>query len=102
MALLLGCIGESFAECNSTVNGLMLKLRPNRPVVVQIWVAHSEGGKLKAFAHSLRETLEKVIGSKQLQRLEYYSHNQKQSGHGQNSLASRISSKPKSKPDLVF
>ncbi|KAG5500582.1 hypothetical protein JKF63_03677 [Porcisia hertigi] len=100
MAMLLGAVGESFHECSTTLNGIMLKVRSNKPVTLQLWTAHSEVGKLKTFANSVRDVLSKVMGSKTLQKLEYYSHHQKQAAT--NSLAARMKGKTKISPDHTF
>lgn len=100
MATLLGAIGESFNECNNTLNGIILKLRQNKPVTLQMWTAHSDVVKLKAFASSVRDTLSKIIGPKTLQKLEYYSHHQKYAAN--NALANRAKPKLKQTPDHVF
>ncbi|KAH9600359.1 Translation Initiation factor eIF- 4e [Trypanosoma melophagium] len=80
MLLLMACCGETLAESTTNLNGVMLKVRQNKPTTVQIWTANSDQRKLKALANSLRSLLEKVIGSKPLQKLEYFSHQQKQVG----------------------
>ncbi|KPA85154.1 putative Eukaryotic translation initiation factor [Leptomonas pyrrhocoris] len=98
MAMLVGAVGESFQECSTTLNGMMLKVRPNKPVTLQLWTAHSEVGKLKTFANSVRDTLSKIMGAKTLQKMEYYSHHQKQAST--NSLAARM--KAKIAPDHTF
>lgn len=100
MAMLVGSAGESFQECSTTLNGMMLKVRPNKPVTLQLWTAHSEVGKLKTFANSVRDTLTKIMGAKTLQKLEYYSHHQKQAAT--NSLAARMKGKSKISPDHTF
>ncbi|CAG9577365.1 putative eukaryotic translation initiation factor [Leishmania major strain Friedlin] len=100
MAMLVGAVGESFHECSTTLNGIMLKVRSNKPVTLQLWTAHSEVGKLKAFANSVRDTLTKIMGAKTLQKLEYYSHHQKQAAT--NSLAARMKGKTKISPDHTF
>ncbi|KAH9600288.1 Translation Initiation factor eIF- 4e [Trypanosoma melophagium] len=93
MLLLMACCGETLAESTTNLNGVMLKVRQNKPTTVQIWTANSDQRKLKALANSLRSLLEKVIGSKPLQKLEYFSHQQKQVG-GPGSLAGRMKGKP--------
>ncbi|ORC87013.1 putative eukaryotic translation initiation factor [Trypanosoma theileri] len=93
MLLLMACCGETLAESTTNLNGVMLKVRQNKPTTVQIWTATSDQRKLKALANSLRSLLEKVIGSKPLQKLEYFSHQQKQVG-GPGSLAGRMKGKP--------
>ena len=98
MAMLVGTAGESFQECSTTLNGMMLKVRPNKPVTLQLWTAHSEVGKLKTFANSVRDTLSKIMGAKTLQKMEYFSHHQKQAST--NSLAARM--KAKIAPDHTF
>lgn len=98
MAMLVGAVGESFQECSTTLNGMMLKVRPNKPVTLQLWTAHSEVGKLKTFANSVRDTLGKIMGAKTLQKMEYFSHHQKQAST--NSLAARM--KAKIAPDHTF
>ncbi|KAG5474840.1 hypothetical protein LSCM4_04017 [Leishmania orientalis] len=100
MAMLVGAVGESFHECSTTLNGIMLKVRSNKPVTLQLWTAHSEVGKLKAFANSVRDALGKIMGAKTLQKLEYYSHHQKQAAT--NSLAARMKGKTKISPDHTF
>lgn len=100
MCALMGLVGESFAECHTTISGVMLKLRPNKPVTMQFWTSHSDPSKLRAFAVSLRETIGKVMGTKTLQKMEYYSHHQKQATS--NSLAARMKPKSKSTPDHTF
>ncbi|KAG5474499.1 hypothetical protein LSCM1_03285 [Leishmania martiniquensis] len=100
MAMLVGAVGESFHECSTTLNGIMLKVRSNKPVTLQLWTAHSEVGKLKAFANSVRDALSKIMGAKTLQKLEYYSHHQKQAAT--NSLAARMKGKTKISPDHTF
>ncbi|KPI84007.1 putative Eukaryotic translation initiation factor [Leptomonas seymouri] len=98
MAMLVGAAGESFQECSTTLNGMMLKVRPNKPVTLQLWTAHSEVGKLKTFSNSVRDTLSKIMGAKTLQKMEYYSHHQEQAST--NSLAARM--KVKIAPDHTF
>lgn len=101
MATLMGCAGESFAESATILNGVMLKLRPNnRPVTMQLWFANSDSSRLRPFANSFRETIGKIIGAKWLQKLEFYSHHQRQSAN--NTLASRMNVKPKATPDHIF
>ncbi|CCW62248.1 unnamed protein product [Phytomonas sp. EM1] len=101
MTTIISCAGETFAECSTTLNGVMLKLRPNKPFTMQLWTSHSELNKLKVFANSLREALSKVmVDTKSLQKLEYYSHHRSQVAS--NSLASRLKTKPKVSPDYVF
>lgn len=98
MAMLVGAAGESFQDCSTTLNGMMLKMRPNKPVTLQLWTAHSEVGKLKTFCNSVRDTLSKIMGAKTLQKMEYFSHHQKQAST--NSLAARM--KAKIAPDHTF
>ncbi|CAJ1010147.1 putative Eukaryotic initiation factor 4E [Leishmania naiffi] len=100
MAMLVGAVGESFHECSTTLNGVMLKVRSNKPVTLQLWTAHSEVGKLRAFANSVRDALSKIMGAKTLQKLEYYSHHQKHAA--ENSLAARMKGKTKISPDHTF
>ncbi|KAK7195014.1 eukaryotic translation initiation factor 4E [Novymonas esmeraldas] len=100
MAMLVGTAGESFQECSTTLNGMMLKVRPNKPVKLQLWTAHSEVGKLKMFANSVRDALAKIMGAKTLQKLEYFSHHQKQAAT--NSLAARMKGNSKISPDHTF
>lgn len=101
MATLVGCAGESFAETATTLNGVMLRVRPNnRPVTMQLWTAHSDLTKLRAFANSFRDAIGKVMGVKSLQKLEYYSHNQTMKDVG--TLASRLKVKPKVTPEYTF
>lgn len=100
MAVMIGTAGESFSGCSSTLNGVTLKVRPNKPVTLQLWTAHAEVGKLKAFANSVRDVLSKIMPAKTLQKLEFISHHRK--SVGVNSLASRMSTKPKITPDHVF
>lgn len=97
-AVVLACAGECFAECATTVNGVMLKLRQSKPATLQIWTAHGESGKLKNFAKSLREIIKPILGDKYLQKIEFFLHPRNQPP--QNSLASRL---PKhTGPDLIL
>ncbi|RNF17098.1 eukaryotic translation initiation factor [Trypanosoma conorhini] len=93
MTMLMACCGETLAESTTNLNGIMLKVRQNKPTTVQIWTANSDQRKLKAMAVSLRNLLEKVIGAKPLQKLEYFSHQQTQVGAA-GSLAGRMRGKP--------
>ncbi|KAF5222079.1 Eukaryotic translation initiation factor 4E-4 [Trypanosoma cruzi] len=93
MTMLMACCGETLAESTTNLNGIMLKVRQNKPTTVQIWTASSDQRKLKALAGSLRTLLEKIIGAKPLQKLEYFSHQQTQVG-GAGSLAGRMKGKP--------
>nr|CCC95746.1 unnamed protein product [Trypanosoma congolense IL3000] len=93
MTMLMACSGESLAESTTNLNGIMLKLRQNKPTTLQLWTASSDELKLKALARSLRDLLEKVIGPKPLQKLEYFSHQRTEMG-APGSLAGRIKGKP--------
>lgn len=98
LAVLLACVGESFVESASTVNGVMLKLRQSKPATLQIWTAHGDFNKLKVFVKSLREILGPIIGEKHLQKIEFFLHPRNQVP--QNSLAARLP-KP-SGPDHIL
>ncbi|RHW68218.1 eukaryotic translation initiation factor 4E [Trypanosoma brucei equiperdum] len=93
MAMLMACSGESLAESTTNLNGVMLKVRQNKPTTLQIWTASSDELKLRSLARSLRTLLEKVIGPKPLQKLEYFSHQRTQVG-APGSLAGRMKGKP--------
>lgn len=93
MTMLMACCGETLAESPTNLNGIMLKVRQNKPTTLQLWTASSDQRKLKALAASLRTLLGKVIGPKPIQKLEYFSHQQTQVG-GPGSLAGRMKGKP--------
>ncbi|RNF06000.1 eukaryotic translation initiation factor [Trypanosoma rangeli] len=93
MTMLMACCGETLAESTTNLNGVMLKVRQNKPTTVQIWTANSDQRKLKAMAVSLRSLLEKVIGAKPMQKLEYFSHQQTQVGAA-GATAGRMRGKP--------
>ncbi|KAG8348636.1 putative Eukaryotic initiation factor 4E [Trypanosoma vivax] len=102
MTMLMACCGESLDEAPTILNGIMLKVRQNKPTTLQIWTASSDELKLKALGGSLRSLLDKVIGPKPLQKLEYFSHQQSQ-GCGPGSLAGRMKGKSsRVAPDFVL
>lgn len=98
LTVLLGCVGESFAECANTVNGVMLKLRQSKPATLQIWTSHSDPTKLRSFAKSFRELLSPLLGEKQLQKMELFLHPRNQPPH--NSLAARMTKH--TGPDIIL
>ncbi|CAD2218759.1 translation initiation factor 4E [Angomonas deanei] len=97
---LVSCVGESVSDSATTLNGVMFKCRQNKPVTLQLWTAHSDVAKLKSFGNSFRDMLARVMEAKNLQKLEYFSHQQKQADA--NSLASRMRSFTKPKPDCTI
>lgn len=85
MQTVLGLSGESIKDSLS-VNGIALKLRQGK-IMLTIWTNTGEECKLKGIAEGVRTTLDKIIPSKLMEKLEFFSHARQQSA--QQSAASK-------------
>lgn len=73
MLIIMGLSGESIPEA-SAVNGVTLKIRAHRPVVLQLWTNTSDKARISAFVTGLRAVVQRVLPAKQVDKLEYFSH----------------------------
>lgn len=73
MLVIMGLSGESIPEAGA-VNGVTLKIRPHRPVVLQLWTNTSDKARIGQFVAGLRAVVQRVLPSKCMDKLEYFSH----------------------------
>lgn len=106
---LMSLAGESLPE-STIVNGIFLKVRPNRPVVLQYWTNISTEAKLRTLAQGIRSVLGRALPAKALEKLEYFSHSQLQQAQapaaaaqaGKGKQAGRPQRPKAMEPDFTF
>lgn len=108
MLVIMGLSGESIPEA-SAINGVTLKIRPHRPVVMQLWSNTSDKARLGQFVAGLRAAVQRVLPAKQVDKLEYFSHtrmhqhSQAASGGGNRFVKGAASKGSKTlEPDYTF